>query len=101
LRLLESGLATYRLARLLTQEDGPFEVCLRLRVLLGAYDYGDTGEPSSFTGKLISCPYCVGIWVALGLMVVPDCALKRWLVRWVAIAGVQTVLHSWGQHGTY
>jgi hypothetical protein len=91
--LLELGLATYRLTRLLVIENGPFDIFLKLRGAMGAYDYGNDGRPYSFAGELISCPYCTGVWVAILLTLSP-----RWLrliVFSLAVAGIQAALQSW------
>lgn len=92
------ALAVYRVALLLTREDGPFKVLLRLRIRLGAYDYDADGEPKTELGKLFSCPYCLGFWLAIGATVflyfVPLLTLNSaWLVVIaLALAGAQTLL---------
>ena len=43
----------WRLAHLITLEDGPFDVIIRIRKMLG----------NSFFGKLMDCFYCLSIWI--------------------------------------
>jgi uncharacterized membrane protein len=45
----------WRLTHLITAEDGPFDLIIRLRKLLG----------NSFFGKLMDCFYCLSIWIGL------------------------------------
>jgi len=45
----------WRLTHLLSNEDGPFDIIIRFRKLLG----------DSFWGKLMDCFYCLSIWVGL------------------------------------
>lgn len=87
-------LAVYRLAYLIALEEGPAEIFVRLRTALGAYDYGENGEPTTNLGRGISCPLCVGMWVAL--LIAP---LVLWpspwgvmLLTWLGLAGGQMLL---------
>lgn len=45
----------WRLTHLISAEDGPFDLIIKLRKLLGA----------SFFGKLMDCFYCLSIWIGL------------------------------------
>jgi hypothetical protein len=92
-------LVVYRLARLIAIDEGPFLLpnkagsgfFLFLRTKLGAYDNGENGLPKTGIGRGISCPHCVGLWVALPLAFIVDIS---WLtpLYWLAIAGAQSVL---------
>lgn len=95
LKLLRNGLACYRLARLLATEDGPADVFIKLRSAAGVYDYGADGRPATSLGRLVECPYCTGMWIALGLAIWPESRIKRAIVDGLAIAGIQTALQSW------
>jgi hypothetical protein len=50
-----AALATWRMTHLLTDEDGPADLVLRLRRAAG----------DSQLGKALDCFYCVSMWVAL------------------------------------
>jgi hypothetical protein len=48
-------IVVWRLTHLITSEDGPFDLIIKLRKLLG----------NSFFGKLMDCFYCLSIWIGL------------------------------------
>jgi hypothetical protein len=45
----------WRLTHLISAEDGPFDLIIKLRKSLGG----------SFLGKLMDCFYCLSIWIGL------------------------------------
>ena len=45
----------WRLTHLISAEDGPFDVIIRLRKLAG----------NTFVGRLMDCFYCLSIWIGL------------------------------------
>lgn len=61
-------LAVFRLTMLLTTEGGPWGILERLRLWLGVrYDeYGERDGTNEFA-KLLICPWCTSLWVALVL----------------------------------
>jgi len=48
-------IVVWRLTHLISKEDGPFDLIINLRKLLG----------SSFWGKLMDCFYCLSMWIGL------------------------------------
>ena len=48
-------IVVWRLTHLITSEDGPFDVIIRIRKMFG----------NSFFGKLMDCFYCLSIWIGL------------------------------------
>ena len=48
-------IVVWRLTHLFSAEDGPFDLIIRFRKLLG----------ESFWGKLMDCFYCLSIWLGL------------------------------------
>ena len=68
LKVVLIGLAAWRSSALLVYERGPFDLCVRLRELLG-FEHNGRGEPvgwpSGFLGSLLSCVWCLGIYAAL------------------------------------
>ncbi len=80
--LLILSLATWRAARLLTQEAGPFALIAKFRGRVS----GDNDE------ALMTCIYCMSIWAAAAAF-----ALWRFDVPYVlevgAIAGAAMLLH--------
>lgn len=55
------GFASWRLASLFVDEDGPFDVFLNLRTELGVPRIA--GEIKGFVPKLFSCIWCFSIWL--------------------------------------
>ncbi len=85
------GLATFRLAMMISMEEGPFSIFQNLRVRWGAYDYGPNGEPDTLLGRGISCPLCVGMYAAILFIVVGQLPYGLWFAAWFAVAGVQVL----------
>jgi len=59
LLVLVIALAAYRLSEMLTWDDGPWDVFVRLRQMAGA----GTGR-ATWLGRLLECPYCSSVWIA-------------------------------------
>lgn len=97
LALLVDALAAYRLARLIALDEGPAGLALKLRGRLGAFDYGPNGQPATNLGRGISCPYCVGAYAALLMLVLRYVPGGDYLKAWLAIAGGQSFLQSVGK----
>lgn len=96
------GFASYRVAFMIATEEGPFSVFIRVRTLLGAYDYGENSEPRTAWGRGISCPLCVGMYISffflLGMLVQfypwrEILSFNAFLI-WMGIAGIQVFLNS-------
>lgn len=71
--MIEQSLATYRITRLVTEDEiaRPFRDFINRKLPDGQIDY------------LVNCPYCVSVWAALAVLVLP-----RWLVRALALSGL-------------
>jgi hypothetical protein len=48
-------IVVWRLTHLISAEDGPFDLIIKLRKLFG----------NSFFGKLMDCFYCLSVWIGL------------------------------------
>lgn len=48
-------IVVWRLTHLLALEDGPFDIIIRIRKLVG----------DSFFGQLMDCFYCLSVWIGL------------------------------------
>lgn len=55
IRYLVMVFVVWRVTHLISSEDGPFDIVIRVRKLLG----------SGFFGRLADCFYCLSIWVGL------------------------------------
>jgi uncharacterized protein DUF1360 len=87
IRFVLAVLATWRVTHLLASEDGPGDIIVRLRVLLG----------QSIFGKLMDCFNCLSLWVAaLAAFFVTRRPLE-WLFCWLALSGGACLLERIGQ----
>lgn len=97
LRLVVAALATYRLARLLTWDEGPAGLFVSFRRALGGEDIDlDTGQPATNLGRGVTCPHCLGVWVAL-LLSLPalfPSSLGDFFLMVFGLAGAQSYLQG-------
>lgn len=96
LRFVLACFVCFRLAELVTVDDGPGNVLLLMRAKLGAYDRGEDGQPETSLGRAMICPWCVGIWIAAGLAVILFPVGSMIVLWWLAIAGGQALLQRLG-----
>lgn len=94
LRIALAIFASYRLAELLTLDDGPFEIFLRFRKYCG-----QKASSSKFMREialLLQCPFCTGVWTSILVTVILwiDSPVVDWIMLILAIAGVQTFLEA-------
>lgn len=98
LKLIILILACYRLAQLISIDDGPFDILLKTRIKLGAYDYDKTGKVKTSLGRGLSCPHCVGIWVSVGVVLyavgIGWYTLDLLPILVIAVAGCQSFLQE-------
>lgn len=83
MELILLALATWRITSLLKDEEGPFDIFVKLRKYFGVIDtdevvfdeYGNTTiEPlriidDTFIAKLFECHWCLSVWAAFGISV--------------------------------
>jgi len=62
-RLLLAVFACYRLAQLVTLDDGPMFIFRDMRRQMNAVA-SRGGKFQKGVAELLSCPYCIGIWLA-------------------------------------
>lgn len=114
LRLILAVLACYRLARLITRDDGPFFWFKRVRYWVKDKAFYEAGNRVTITtsgdvkfddrwfGKWhslaegLECPYCIGVWVSipLFLFVIYPMTVSDLFMLLMAISGAQAWL--WG-----
>ena len=65
------GLATWRLSSLIATpgDDGPWEMFLKFRELVGVKHDKDTGQyyGTNVFAKAIECVWCVSVWIGIAL----------------------------------
>ncbi len=96
LRWLLAALACYRLAQLMALDDGPGDIFRELRLWAGCHEYGPDGRPKTGLGRLLGCPYCVGVWLALpcAALALRPCPLGDIALAILGLAGAQAWLQG-------
>jgi hypothetical protein len=84
-RFLLAALATWRLAFLLTREDGPGRIFARWREKLGV----------GFFGQLFTCVKCTGMWVSIPFALFVRGNWLDLVVIWLALSGVTALIDEW------
>jgi len=82
IRLVLVVFATWRVTHLLAREDGPADLLVRLRKVLG----------SGLLGSLMDCFNCMSLWVAASLCLYIDRKPLEWLLIWLAVSGAACLL---------
>lgn len=77
-----ASLATWRLSHLLAEEDGPGEIVIRIRGVLG----------DALLGSLVDCFYCLTIWIAAPLAARLVRRPREFPVAWLAVSGAACLL---------
>ena len=77
-------LATWRLTHLVVEEDGPFELIVRLRRWLG----------DSQSGRAMDCFYCSSLWLAAPMALLVSSDVQDWAVSWLALSGAACLLQQ-------
>jgi hypothetical protein len=94
LRLTLVILSCYRIAQLISVDNGPFDIFLKMRIKLGKMAAGSVIAKNF--ADLYSCPYCLGVWVSLGVfpaVIFPSLVSDLFILIW-GIAGGQAFLQS-------
>jgi hypothetical protein len=71
------SLAVWRLSFLFSQEDGPFDIVIKLRKLLG----------HGFLGSLLDCFYCMSLWLSIPFAYWISETWPEGIVIWLALSG--------------
>ncbi len=80
--LVLGALAVWRITHLLANEDGPWDLILRLRKAVG----------SGFWGHLMDCFYCLSLWVALPFAIAMANSWREGLLLWPSLSGAAILL---------
>ena len=75
-------LAVWRLAHLLSQEDGPFDLVFKLRTKAG----------QRFFGRLLDCFFCLSLWLAVPFAYLLSTDWFTSIVSWLALSGAASLL---------
>lgn len=77
-----SVLAVWRLTHLFAEEDGPWNLIVRLRSQIG----------SGFFGSLFDCFYCLSLWFSLPFAIWLGDGWAGSLLQWPALSGAACLL---------
>ena len=94
------ALAAWRIASLLVNEKGPWNVFLRLRLWTGI-EHDTQGRhtiiPDGFLAGILSCVWCCSVWVGTGMVILagvwPGGAL--WFAKAMALSAAVVILEVW------
>lgn len=75
--LIISALAVWRVTHLLSAEDGPWDIVVRIRKKMG----------SGFAGRLLDCFYCLSLWVAAPFAYFVGETVRERFYLWLALSG--------------
>lgn len=97
MRVVLAAFVTFRIARMLTLEDGPLGIFYRLRTELGKKAAVSKQYGVAWTAaELFNCPHCLGLWITfflLPLILIPTVGGDAILVVF-AVAGMQSFLQG-------
>jgi hypothetical protein len=85
-RFVLATLAVWRITHLVTREDGPWDLALRLR----------RGLRTGMAARMVSCFYCLSLWVALPFAGFMKGDAVETLVGWLAISGGASLIERLG-----
>jgi len=99
-RLVLLAFATYRIAELITIDEGPYGIFEGIRSFFKKKAML-SGKQNSFTmniAKLLECPFCVGIWISIvaGFVYLWYNPVADFVTIIFAIAGIQAFLENIG-----
>ena len=83
--LLLAVLGVWRITHLLAEEDGPWDLVVRLRRRLG----------EGFWGRLMDCFYCLSVWIAVPFACLLGATWGERLFHWPAISAGAILLERW------
>jgi hypothetical protein len=81
-RFLLAVLAVWRVTHLFSKEDGPWDIMSRLR----------RGLKDRFLGRLLSCFYCLSIWVGVPFALFIQGTVIERIIVWLALSGAAVLL---------
>jgi hypothetical protein len=87
LKFVLAVLATWRVSHLLANEDGPFDIIVRIRATLG----------EGLLGGLMDCFKCLSLWVAAPIALFLTHTPWVWTVSWLALSGGACLLERFGK----
>lgn len=81
------AVAVWRITHLFHAEDGPWDILVRFRHLLG----------NSIFGQVADCFYCLSVWIALPFAAVLGQNLGEQFLLWWALSGAAILLERFSE----
>lgn len=100
--MIELAAATFAITYMIRFTDGPGDIFLRFRKLVG-FTYIDRGDEivevvdDKFLPKLVECFWCFGTWIALCVVLLNT--FVPFIVQWFAIIGIAGAVYMWLDNG--
>jgi hypothetical protein len=85
-RFVVASLATWRVAHLIAEEDGPADVVVRVRATLG----------DGVLGRLMDCFACTSVWAAAPLTLAVTRRPREVVPTWLALSGAACLAQRLG-----
>jgi len=97
-RVTAVGLSVYGLSQLVSFREGPNHILTKFRRWAGVEDTDENNEPKSSLGKLVSCPACIGFWIAmpLSLLAKRPSQFGDFILSALGAYGIHAFLHARG-----
>ena len=76
------GFALWRITHLFSEEDGPFDIVIRIRSRFG----------QGLFGNLLDCFYCLSLWLAIPFALFICNEWLEGIVTWLALSGFACLL---------
>ena len=83
-------LAVWRISYLLSQEDGPFDIVIKIRKLFG----------QGFFGSLLDCFHCLSLWISIPFAYFLCDGWKDGIITWIALSGGACLLFNLSEKQT-
>lgn len=87
--IIIASLATYRVVRLVTIEEGPFSLALKLRGLLDP-------DVRTWVGRGMQCVWCLSFWIAPALLLLATNPIGLLLVQGLAVSALVSLGMQYG-----
>lgn len=101
LHIIILGFAVWRGTSLLSSERGPFDMFEKLRTACGVHytkdNHGyESPQSDRQLGKLISCPYCISVWLGAiaSVLYITFGIVAVWLALPLALSALALLLNS-------
>ena len=105
-RLVLAVFAAYRLASMVSKDEGPYlglwkspeqiGVFEYIRTKAGVYDIGPDGKPETNLARGLSCPLCTGVYMSFAMVALAylPFQLGHFFLAWMAVSGAQVFLEN-------